>query len=131
MNFGQDLKWLPDLVMETTGTVSFIVKMEDSWLMRCYHHHIRIQKNQLLPSVGGEVAELGSPEPLAISLEEILEDVPTFTTPDRDKNVPTVQEASFSSENVSKQSVILQQSFYPSNQSRLLLCLRRSIWKKN
>ena len=97
-----------------------------SQLVRCSHNHIRIQKNQLSPSVGGKVAGPGGVELLAISLEEILEDVPTLITPDRDTNVPAVQEASFSSETMNKQSMILQQLFYVSNQSKLLFRFRRS-----
>ena len=72
MNFGQELKWSPGLMMETHRYSVIHSQGGRSQLMRCYHNHIMIQKNQLSPSVGGEVAGSGSLELLAISLEEIL-----------------------------------------------------------
>ncbi len=52
--------------------------------MRRHQDHIKIRKNWLPPTVRGEVDELASPEPQAISLEEMLEDVTTLTILDRD-----------------------------------------------
>ncbi len=46
--------------------------------MRRHQDHIKIRKNWLPPTVRGEVDESASPEPQAISLEEMLEDVTLF-----------------------------------------------------
>lgn len=40
-NFGTGQKWMPAVVQEVTGPVSFLVKLQDGRLIRCHQDHLR------------------------------------------------------------------------------------------
>ena len=46
-NFGQGQRWLPGVITEVTGPVSFMVRLGDGRIIRRHQDHLRIRKNDI------------------------------------------------------------------------------------
>ena len=81
-NFGTGSKWIPAVVQEVTGPVSFLVKLEDGRLVRRHLDHLRRRDG----STGALLPEnSSSTQPEADVLPEILFD-PSSATEDQENN---------------------------------------------
>lgn len=54
-NFGQGQRWLPSVVTEVTGPVSYMVKLQDGRLIRRHQDHLRIRRHDSPSLVTPEV----------------------------------------------------------------------------
>ena len=63
-NFGQGQRWLPGVILEVTGPVSFLVRLVDERIVRRHLDHIRSRKNDLI-----DVEQPAWQEPTYLDLE--------------------------------------------------------------
>ena len=89
--FGTGPKWLPATIEETTGPVSYLVRLEDQRLVRHHQDHLRKRKTDHNP----EAKEGDKPEaPNEESNGNNIDMFADFTTPERpDSNISQSQGA--------------------------------------
>ena len=97
-NFGTGSKWLPSVVLEVTGPVSFLVKLQDGRLVRRHKDHLRHQLSSSENEV--QVDDLQNTP----SQEEMSKDVETEIPIDASPSQSTVTSSPDSMESTTNSS---------------------------
>ena len=91
-NFGTGQKWIPAVVQEVTGSVSFLVKLQDGRLIRRHQDHLRrrVSDNEAEKTVSDDLPEIlidsGTSPPNTPKNEQTEDPIDSCVTSTADSN---------------------------------------------